>query len=415
MVKVILQTFPVIPAAGPEERAAKRPIGRNVELYQETLRGWNEVIQAADELGLWGAGTIEHHFHSEGYEVGPSPGIMNSYWAAITKNIRVGQLGYVMSAQNPIRVAEDAAILDHLTKGRCFVGFARGYQARWTNIVGQHVGTKATISDGSSDDEINRRLFEEGVELVLKAWKQDSIDNDSPNWKIPYPYDEGIDWLMSPVTEKMGGHGEVEDGKIRTISVVPKPYTDPHPPVFVSSSASQATIEYCARKGFHPVYFSDINRVDRHANAYVAAGREVGREYAFGQNQATVRWLQFGETMDEARAKVIKYDVEIQKGLGYLLPNAMKDFYDVIRGSDQSFVDALVKSGLWIPGTIDQVRDEFVRQWKQVPAEYVVLIIHYAQQPKDSTIESLEKFMKYVKPALDEVVEEANAVGASAR
>ena len=126
MVKVILQIYPVVPAADEAERAALRPLGRNVARYQETLLGAHDIVQAADDLGLWGVATLEHHFHSEGYEVGPNPGLLNAYWAAITKNIRIGQLGYVLTAQNPLRVAEDTAILDHLTQGRCFVGLGAG-------------------------------------------------------------------------------------------------------------------------------------------------------------------------------------------------------------------------------------------------------------------------------------------------
>ena len=50
---------------------------------------------------------------------------MNAYCATITRNLRVGQLGYVMSTQNPIRVAAESAVIDHLSQGRSFVGFAR--------------------------------------------------------------------------------------------------------------------------------------------------------------------------------------------------------------------------------------------------------------------------------------------------
>ena len=146
MVKPILQLYPVLPAESEEERASLRPLGRNVERYHDVVHGMVDLVKAADDLGFWGVSTIEHHFHSEGYEVGPSPGTLNAYWAAVTRNVRVGQLGYTMSAQNPIRVAEETAILDHLTSGRCFVGFSRGYQARWTNVLGQHLGTRATLS-----------------------------------------------------------------------------------------------------------------------------------------------------------------------------------------------------------------------------------------------------------------------------
>ncbi|MGH7931942.1 MAG: LLM class flavin-dependent oxidoreductase, partial [Candidatus Binataceae bacterium] len=109
-----------------------------------------------------------------------------------------------MSTQHPIRVAEETAILDHLTKGRCFVGFARGYQSRWTNVVGQHLGTRATTSPSAAkvdpahlfgkevqqkdlnDDDVNRRLFEEEVDIVLKAWTQESIEHKGQVWQIPY-------------------------------------------------------------------------------------------------------------------------------------------------------------------------------------------------------------------------------------
>ena len=85
---------------------------------------------------MWGASTIEHHLHSEGYEVGRDPGVLNAGGGQI-KNLHVGALGYVMATQDPIWVAEETAILDHITNGKYFVGFARGYQSRWANILGQ--------------------------------------------------------------------------------------------------------------------------------------------------------------------------------------------------------------------------------------------------------------------------------------
>ena len=66
--------YPVIPARDEEERAALRPIGRHRDRYQEAIRGMTEIIQAADEMGFWGAATPEHHFWSEGYEVAPARG-----------------------------------------------------------------------------------------------------------------------------------------------------------------------------------------------------------------------------------------------------------------------------------------------------------------------------------------------------
>jgi hypothetical protein len=51
------------------------------------------------------------------------------------------------------------------------------------------------------------------------------------------------------------------------------------------------------------------------------------------------------------------------------------------------------------------VRDQFVEQWKQLPTEYVIMIWHYAQQPKESVLKNMEQFMAHVKPALDKYTE----------
>ena len=412
MVKVILQLYPQI-AATREERIEKRPIGRDAERYQALMREMPNIITAADELGLWGVSAIEHHFHSEGYEVGPNPALLNAYWAAITKRVRVGQLGFTMSAQNPFRVAEDVAILDHMSGGRSFCGFSRGYQARWTNILGQHLGTRATLSPSGnsdemaqldeaaqaariSDDQINREIFEENVELVQQAWTQDSVEWKG-RWQVPFPYDEGVDWPMT-ATREMGAVGEMDEkGKIRRVSVVPKPLTQPHPPVFVASNASKETVEYCGPRGFIPTYFSKIERATEFGGAYVEAAAKGGKIYALGQNQALVRWGQIAETMDEARQMVADYDVDIFQDL-YASTTRMK--FDPAHP-----VDSVINSGLWVVGTPEQVRDDYVKLWRQLPAEYIVLIYHYAQQPADSVIRQLELFMQHVKPALDELTD----------
>jgi len=412
MVKVILQLYPQIPATR-EERIEQRPMGRDAERYQALIRDMPKIIKAADELGLWGVSSIEHHFHSEGYEVGPNPGLLDAYWAAITTNIRVGQLGYTMSAQNPFRVAEDVAIIDHLSGGRSFCGFSRGYQARWTNILGQHLGTRATLSPSGnqekmaeldeatrqgriSDDQINREIFEENVDLVQQAWTQDSVESKG-RWQVPFPHDEGVDWTMT-ATREMGAEGEMdENGKIRRVSVVPKPLTRPHPPIFVSSNASKETVEYCGARGFIPTYFSKIERAAEFGGAYVTAAATAGKTYALGQNQALVRWGQIAETTEEARQMVTDYDADIFQDL-YAGTTPMK--FD----SDDP-VDSVIKSGLWVVGTPDEVREQYVELWRQLPAEYVVLIYHYAQQPAESMIRQLELFMEHVKPSLDEMTD----------
>jgi alkanesulfonate monooxygenase SsuD/methylene tetrahydromethanopterin reductase-like flavin-dependent oxidoreductase (luciferase family) len=410
VVKVLLQLYPVLRAEDEDERRRLRPYGRNVAAYQEAMTTTLDVVRAADRLGLWGVATIEHHFHSEGYEVGPSPGMLNSYWAGITENIRVGALGYTMSAQNPMRVAEDTAILDHLTQGRCFVGFSRGYQNRWTNILGQHYGTMAAMSDHSDADLANRRIFEEQVDMVLDAWTQDSIDHKSDLWQVPHPYDTGVQgWPMARWTAEMGAEGEVDEaGAIRRISVVPAPYTKPHPPVFVASRASAETVEYAGRKGFIPTYFSGIASVADHGPAYLEGARAAGRDLALGQMQAIVRWPQLADTTAEAREMVRSYDVDIFKHFYASFRPPNPDGTPLVRPAAKAVsdevVDAVMKNDLWMAGSVSEIRDRFVAQWKRLPAEYAVLIMHVAQMPTEAATRNLELFMSEIVPALDEVI-----------
>jgi len=420
MLKVILQLYPVIPAANEAEREALRPIGRNRERYQETLSGWHDIVRAADELGLWGVATIEHHLWSEGYECGPSPGVLNAYWAAITRNVRVGQLGYVMSTQNPIRVAEETAILDHLTKGRCFVGFARGYQSRWTNVLGQHLGTRATTSPSAGrldsshmfgdptgkpgrteDDDLNRRIFEEEIDVVLKSWTQESFSHNGTAWQIPYPYDRGVDdWPLAKfgITNRFGAPGEVdEEGNTRRVSVVPAPYSQPHPPVFVATSGSPESAEYCAHQGFIPLYFNSLGTALKLSAAHDRTIATSGREARRGHNQAIVRIPHIGKTRSEAEESVMRYDSDI-----------FRNFYAAMgqhRIAPENVVEAVTRNGMWTIGTADDVRKNLVEEWKQLPCEYLTIIYHYAQMPKERVLDNLFAFMRHVKPALDELTE----------
>src|ERR1700690_1595659 len=103
--------------------AATRP-----ELYQRMLKELTELVKLADDLGYDAVAFTEHHFHIEGFEVSNNPVLLDVYIAGHTKRIRVGQLGIVLPAQSPLRVAEDIAMLDHISGGRAFAGFARGYQ-----------------------------------------------------------------------------------------------------------------------------------------------------------------------------------------------------------------------------------------------------------------------------------------------
>jgi alkanesulfonate monooxygenase SsuD/methylene tetrahydromethanopterin reductase-like flavin-dependent oxidoreductase (luciferase family) len=400
--KVILQLYPMIPAADEEDRKRRRPMGRDRDLYNRALHDWLDIIRAAEELGVWGASTIEHHLHSEGYEVGPNPGILNAWWASQFKKIRVGALGYVMATQDPIRVAEETAILDHITKGRYFVGFARGYQSRWTNTLGQFTETRATLSDGSSDDERNREIFEERVNMVLQCWTQDSVRLDGKYYQAPFPLDTGIaGYPARKIAQAAGAEGEVDDsGALRRFSVVPAPYQRPHPPIFVAVTRSEPSVRYCARNGFTVVHFSKGEGVAKSTQIYCDEAAKHGRHVKFGQGQNVVRWPHIAKDEADYHRKLAQYDLDIYK-------NFYSPFFPQLP-ANVDWIQNMKESGLFLGGTLEQARALFQQEWARVPSEYLTLIWHYAQQPKDEVIWELEQFMKHIWPTLEAVQSSAD-------
>ena len=92
---------------------------------QERYRLATEQIRHAERLGFDSAWVAQHHFHEN--EGGlPSPLVFLAYAAAHTQRIRLGTAIITLPMENPLRVAEDAAVLDLLAEGRLEVGFGSG-------------------------------------------------------------------------------------------------------------------------------------------------------------------------------------------------------------------------------------------------------------------------------------------------
>jgi len=398
--KIIVQLYPVFPSDGEDDRKARRPIGADPEIYQKIVHEWTEIIQEADRMGVWGMSTIEHHLHSEGYEVGPNPGVLNAHWAAFTKNVNIGAFGYVMSTQDPIRVAEETAIIDHLSRGRYFVGFARGYQSRWTNILGQSTGAQATISDGSNADLENRKIFEERVEMVLDCWTKNSVALDGKYYQAPYPIDTGITGYQGhEITREAGAEGEVDDqGVLRKICVVPKPLQKPYPPVFCAVARSRETIEFAARHGFRPSYFAPNEAVVELAQVYVEEAAKHGHNFRYGERQNIVRHTRIAKSRDAFEDRLRKYDFDIFRNFYSKFAN-----HNVApSGNDtEKAFRAMVDTGFYTGGTVDDCIAYWQDTMAMVPCEYITLIWHWAQQPKDELLGEMRQFMEQVVPELD--------------
>ena len=94
-----------------------------------TIDDFREQCVLAEELGYHAVWIGEHHFGPYGVGDLPNPILLGADIAARTSHIRIGQMANIATWWNPIRLAEDIAILDNMTKGRVEAGFGRGISA----------------------------------------------------------------------------------------------------------------------------------------------------------------------------------------------------------------------------------------------------------------------------------------------
>lgn len=286
-----------------EDGARLRPIGRNNERFQQMLAEVRKICLLADELGFDCFSTSEHHFHSEGFEASVAPVLIYADLAARTKQIKFAPLGLVLPTWDPIRCAEEIAMLDHLTQGRVIAGFARGYQDRWVGVMGQKYKAVATLSDDSSADVRNREIFEEMFEIVKAAWCEDALEFKGKYYQVPHPYEEGIrGWPALEWTRERGAPGEVdEEGVLRKVCVIPRPYQEPHPPIFNAHSMSESTILWAAKVGSIPqILAGNPPHFTRLCELYRTEAAKHGRDLKLGENIGACRYVCIGKTREEA-------------------------------------------------------------------------------------------------------------------
>src|SRR6202453_1577296 len=234
-----------LPTIGSRAEIEAGMAGMRPELYQRMLRELTEQIKLADELGYDSVSFTEHHFHIEGFEISQNPVLLDLYFAMQTKRIRVGQLRIVLPAANPIRVAEDIAMLDHMTGGRGCAGSARGYQRRWVDIMAQQThGVSGTLPHHhDAIDQTNREAFEENWQIIKKCWTEEMLTFQRKYWKVTAGPPPGY---LEPTVKYGKG---VENGMLPSAGVVRKPLQKPYPPVFLPFASSPNSIRWAAQIG----------------------------------------------------------------------------------------------------------------------------------------------------------------------
>src|SRR2546422_200637 len=133
------------------------------------------VARAMDDLGYHAIWLAEHHFQHEGYECLPNILMTAVHLAHVTARIRIGCAFNIAPMWHPLRLAEDFATADILTRGRVIFGVGRGYHTREVETFGAPM----------LDAEANRELFEEQVEIILKAFSEESFAHHGKHYTLP--------------------------------------------------------------------------------------------------------------------------------------------------------------------------------------------------------------------------------------
>lgn len=273
--------------------------GRDPKRFQTMMVKLRDQMVLAEQLGYEGFCLTEHHMQVEGIECTTNPLFWNLYIAQHTKNFLVGQLGMNLTAMNPITLAENLAMLDHMTGGRVFAGFSRGNTPRWTATMGQHLEITSAESDRSEADQRNRRALYENWKLVKSLWTDDLTSHQGEFWNMPQP----VEWNFNP-TRDWGGEGAVDgQGILRRAGIVPRPLQTPHPPVYSPFSYSMETARFWATEGAKMVSFVSADKekfMPVILENCLEAAHEVGRKSTNNDVLALGAHLLMGKTPAKA-------------------------------------------------------------------------------------------------------------------
>src|SRR5581483_5383449 len=374
-----------LPSIGSRAEIEAGRAGLRRDLYGRMLRELGEQARLADDLGYDSISFTEHHFHVEGFEISNNPVLLDLFVAMQTKRIRVGQLGIVLPAQNPIRVAEDIAMLDHMSGGRANAGFARGYQRRWVDVMAQqtHGIHGALPHQHDAIDEANRAAFEECFAIVKRAWTDDWLRYEGRYWRIPAGE---TPWTLE-ATDRYGGG--VEDGLLRSVAVVPKPLQRPHPPIFQPFASSERSIRWCAREGvtaipppLHPSLESDLVRI---------YAEESGRP--LGDGIGVLRDVIVADSDDEAMA--LWSSSGAFSGAAWFAPFGFnRGMVDPVSGE----MPDLLGESLALVGSADTVARQLERLVARLPIRWLFAWTYNGLVPHSTLMRSIERFWTEVLP-----------------
>jgi hypothetical protein len=258
--------------------------GTLAEVHESSKRVLIDQIRQgilAERLGFNYFFMTEHHFQPEGAEFSPNPLLAETAIAARTHKIRLGQAANILTWWHPVRIAEQAAMLDVISGGRLEFGIGRGYQPRESEVFGWPLTT-------IQDQERNRAYYQEAYEIIIKAWTQTSFSHQGQFFTIPpvftrWNHKQTIAYFKMPKAgrrldevlkiggpDPYGGPNPVVQSStvLRELQVFPQPLQRPYPQMW-EPLTTERSIRWAAQRGINGYFIVEpISRLRKNIEIY---------------------------------------------------------------------------------------------------------------------------------------------------
>jgi alkanesulfonate monooxygenase SsuD/methylene tetrahydromethanopterin reductase-like flavin-dependent oxidoreductase (luciferase family) len=246
-----------------------------------------EQMRWTEELGFDQIWLTEHHFIDYGLAVDPAS--LAAAAATLTRRVRIGLAAAILPFHHPLRLAEQLALVDIVSRGRLDVGVGRGN--RPAEFTGYHI-----------PQEQNRERADEAIEIMLRAWTQERFTYEGRFFTV------------------------------RDARVIPKPWQQPHPPLY-QVCGSKDGIESTAARGWpmlNSLLTGPVEQLWEGRDAYLAALRKHGRTEveiaALLENWGVSRQIYVAPTDAEALVEARDAEMWYQESLRrFIVPERIEE------------------------------------------------------------------------------------------
>ncbi|KAA1294908.1 MAG: LLM class flavin-dependent oxidoreductase [SAR202 cluster bacterium] len=341
----------------------------------------SKIAKTMDAGGFNTFWMAEHHFQPEGYECLPNVLMLAVHLSHLTSNIKLGCGFNIAPMWHPLRLAEDYATADILTGGRTVFGVGRGYHTREVESFGSPL----------LDQPANRNLFEEQVDIMFKAFHNESFSHKGENYVIP------------PEVEYRGYD-------LKEITLVPRPVNTPVECWQPIQSATPRGMDFMAKHGISGIIgggSSEGGAMVNAMNAFRDAYQRIGTELELGEKLSIGFHYHIADTKEKAMAEVAGYYEENLKMFGPLrLVRALSEEQIEIMGdpllaptADLPKVEDAVAAGGVLAGPPDLIIEQLKELENLYPGLDRVSVSHPMGTPETVITEQLQQFSEEVMPA----------------